>query len=136
MSINKAILIGHVGKDPEVKTFDNGNKAASFTLATTERGYTLQNGTQVPERTEWSNVVAFRGLAGIVEQYVRKGSKVYIEGKIRTRNYVDNTGVKRYITEIYAENIELLTPKSGENTAQPSVYQQDVPPMPDDDLPF
>jgi single-strand DNA-binding protein len=108
MSINKIILIGNVGKDPEVRYFDNGGAVANFTLATTERGYTAANGTQVPERTEWHNIVLWRGLAEIAEKYIRKGTKVYIEGKVRTRNYDDAQGIKRYITEVWGDQLELL----------------------------
>ena len=114
MSVNKVILIGNVGKDPEIKYFDNDNAKANFSLATSERGYTASNGTQVPERTEWHNIVCWRGLAQIVEKFVRKGSQLYIEGKIRTRSYDDQSGVKRYITEIYADNLELLNRKNME----------------------
>lgn len=108
MSINKVILIGNVGADPKVNTFDNGNLVVNFNLATTERGYTLQNGTTVPERTEWHSVVCWGGMAKVVQSYVRKGSKIYIEGKIRSRSYDDQNGVKRYVTEIHAESLELL----------------------------
>jgi single-strand DNA-binding protein len=111
MSVNKIILIGHVGKDPEVRYFDNGGAIANFSLATTERGYTAANGTQVPERTEWHNIVLWRGLAEIAEKYVRKGAKLYVEGKLRTRNYDDAQGVRRYITEVWGEQIELLSAK-------------------------
>ena len=108
MAINKVILLGNVGKDPDVRYLDNGVAVVNFTMATTERGYTAANGTQVPDKTEWHNIVAWRGLAQIVERYVRKGSQLYIEGKIRTRSYDDNSGNKRYVTEIFADNIELL----------------------------
>ncbi len=111
MSINKVILIGNVGKDPEVRYFDNGGSVANFSLATTERGYTAANGTQVPDKTEWHNIVLWRSLAEIAEKYVRKGSKVYIEGKIRTRSYDDASGNKRYITEIWGDSMELLDRK-------------------------
>ena len=111
MAINKVILVGHVGKDPEVRYFDNGGAVANFTLATTERGYTATNGTVVPDRTEWHNIVMWRSLAEIAEKYVRKGSKLYIEGKIRTRSYDDASGNKRYVAEIYADNMELLDKK-------------------------
>jgi single-strand DNA-binding protein len=112
MSVNKIILLGNVGKDPEVRYFDNGGAVANFTLATTERGYTAANGTQVPDRTEWHNIVLWRGLAEIAEKYVKKGSKIYLEGKIRTRSYDDAAGNKRYITEVWGDNLELLDKKS------------------------
>ena len=81
MSVNKVILIGNVGKDPDVRYLDSGVAVATFSLATTDRAYTLANGTQVPERTEWHNIVLWRGLAQTAEKYVRKGDKLYIEGK-------------------------------------------------------
>ena len=119
MSVNKVILIGNVGKDPEVRYYDNGGSVANFSLATTERGYTAANGTQVPDRTEWHNIVLWRGLAEIAEKYVRKGSKIFIEGKIRTRSYDDQQGIKRYVTEVWGENLELLDrkPDGGQNKA-------------------
>ena len=111
MSVNKVILIGNVGKDPEVRYFDNGAAVANFSLATTERGYTAANGTQVPDRTDWHNIVLWRGLAEIAEKYVKKGSKLFIEGKIKTRSYDDASGNKRYITEIWGDNMEMLDRK-------------------------
>jgi len=118
MSVNKVILIGNVGKDPEVRYLDKNVAVASFTLATTERGYTMQNGTQVPERTEWHNIVAWRGLAEITEKFVKKGTQLYIEGKIQTRSW-EKDGIKRYTTEILADNMQLLgrKPESTENTS-------------------
>lgn len=110
--MNKVMLIGNVGKEPEIKYVDAGVCVASVTLATTERGYKLQNGTEVPERTEWHNIVLWRGLAEIVEKYVHKGDKLFIEGQIHTRNYEDRNGVRRYVTEIWAESLEMLSPKA------------------------
>ena len=98
MSVNKVILIGNVGKDPDVRYLDSGVAVATFSLATTERGYTLQNGTQVPDRTEWHNIVLWRGLAQTAEKYVHKGDKLYIEGKIKSRSYDDQNGIKRSTT--------------------------------------
>ncbi len=115
MSVNKVILIGNVGKDPEVRHLDRNMAVANIALATTERGYTLQNGTQVPERTEWHNVVLWGGLADVAEKYVRKGDKLYVEGKIRTTTYEDQTGIRRYRTEILAENMEMLSYRGGGN---------------------
>ncbi|MBQ8051829.1 MAG: single-stranded DNA-binding protein [Bacteroidaceae bacterium] len=111
MSVNKVILIGNVGADPEVRYVEQGVAVAQLRLATTERGYTMQNGTQVPERTEWHNVVLWRRLAETVEKYVHKGDKLYIEGQLRTRSYDDRNGVKRYVVEIWAEQMEMLTPR-------------------------
>lgn len=128
MSINKAILVGNVGKDPEVRYLDKNVAVANFTLATTERGFTMQNGTQIPERTEWHNIVAWRGLAELAEKYIRKGSQLYIEGKIQTRSW-EKDGVKRYTTEIYADNIQLLGRRS-EQSGDTSSSQPEVTPPP------
>lgn len=136
MSVNKVILLGHVGRDPEVKYFDNGSAVASFTLATTERGYTATNGTQVPDRTEWFNIVAWRGLAKIVEQFVKKGSPLYIEGKLRTRSYDDANKIKRYVTEVYADQIELLGKQDVKQSNQQTDNTIAPAPNPEDDLPF
>ncbi|NDW17816.1 single-stranded DNA-binding protein [Dysgonomonas sp. 216] len=132
MSVNKVILIGNVGKDPEIRYFDNGSAVANFTLATTERGYTAANGTQIPDRTEWHNIVCWRGLAKVAEQFVKKGTQLYIEGKIRTRTYDDQNGVKRYVYEIYADNMELLGRRGDNNNTQnggeySQPYQQQQP---------
>lgn len=116
MSLNKVMLIGNVGKEPDVRYLESGVATATFTLATTTPGYTLPNGTQVPERAEWHNILLWRRLAEITEKYVHKGDKLYVEGQLRTRNYTDKKGVTRYVTEIWAEKLELLTPKS--NAAQ------------------
>lgn len=154
MSVNKVILIGNVGKDPDVKYFDNGSVVANFTLATTERGYTAANGTSIPDRTEWHNIVCWRGLAKVAEQYVKKGSQIYIEGRIRSRTYDDANGVKRFVIEIYADNMELLgrrqnggeqssgvhEPQSYSAPSSPQIPQQPQTPFADtteeDDLPF
>lgn len=123
MSLNKVQLIGNVGKEPEVRYLDSGVAVATFPLATTERGYTLANGTQVPERTEWHNIVLWRGLAETAEKYVHKGDKLYIEGKIRSRSYDDQNGVKRYVVEIFGDNMEMLTPRIAQGTpAQPTTH--------------
>ena len=109
MSLNKVILIGNVGKDPDVRYFDSGQAVANFPLATSERGYTLANGTVIPERTEWHNIVVRRDQVAFVEKWVRKGSGLYVEGKIRTRSYDDQNGQKRYVTEIHADRIEFYS---------------------------
>ncbi len=135
MSVNKVILIGNVGKDPEVRYLDSGVAVATFPLATSDRAYTLANGTQVPERTEWHNIVLWRGLAETAEKYVHKGDRLYIEGKIRTRSYDDQAGVKRYVTEIFADSMEMLSPKPAgagvtpQATAQPNMQRQNVQPQ-------
>lgn len=147
MSVNKVILIGNAGRDPEVRYLDTGVAVATLTLATSERGYTLQNGTQVPERTEWHNIVLWRGLAEVAEKYVHKGDKLYIEGKLRTRSYDDQNGVKRYVTEIFADNMEMLSARTTGNSAQGTnsthpqqpvqvQQQQNQSTTTEDDLPF
>ena len=139
MSVNKVILMGNVGKDPEYENFDNGGSGAQFTLATTDRAFKTANGTEVPERTEWHNIVLQNGLAKIAKEYVKKGNKLYIEGKIRTRSYEDNNGVKRYVTEVYGYNMEMLSPKKDGQTTQQGGAPTPPPPIPDQDedyLPF
>ena len=120
MSVNKVILLGNVGKDPEVRYLDTGIAVATLTLATTDRAYKLANGTQVPERTEWHNLVLWRGLAETAEKYIHKGDKLYVEGKIRSRSYDDQTGAKRYITEIFVDSMEMLSPKGANSTTAQS----------------
>lgn len=112
------MLIGNVGKEPDVKYYDVDQAVAQFPLATTERGYVLQNGTRVPDRTDWHNIVMWRDLAKIAERYVHKGDKIYVEGRIRYRYYDDKKGQRRFIAEIYADNMELLTPKQASTTVQ------------------
>lgn len=132
MSVNKVILVGNVGKDPEVRYVDQNTAVANFTLATTDRAYTAANGTQYPERTEWHNIVAWRGLAKIAESYIRKGTSLYIEGKIRSRTWQDQNGNNRYITEIVADSIELLgkRPEGGVAPLQPSNNNMGQPAQP------
>jgi single-strand binding protein len=115
--MNKVMLIGNVGKDPEIRYIDNGVCTAKVVLATNTPGYTLPNGTQVPDRAEWHNLLFWRKIAEVVERYVRKGDKLYVEGELRTRNYTDHQGIVRYITEIWVNNMEMLTPKSQSSTA-------------------
>jgi len=109
--MNKVMLIGNVGKDPDVRYYDQDQAVAQVSFATTERGYTLQNGTQVPDHTDWHSLVFYRGLAKVVEQYVHKGDKLYVEGRIHYRSYDDRKGQRRTVTEIYVENMEMLTQK-------------------------
>ena len=110
--MNKVMLIGNVGQEPEVRYVDAGVAVAKLTLATTERGYTLQNGTQVPDRTDWHRIILWKRLAEVVEKYVHKGDKLYIEGRLRYSTYDDKNGIRHNLTEIWAENMEMLTPKS------------------------
>lgn len=117
MSVNKVILVGNAGDDAKVRYLENNVAVANFSVATTERAYTLSNGTQVPERTEWHNVVVWRGLAEIAEKYVKKGTQVYIEGKIQSRTWTDKDGNKRYSYDILADNMQLLGRKSDTQAA-------------------
>ena len=110
--MNKVMLIGNVGKDPEVHYYEADTAVAQISLATTERGYTLQNGTKVPDRTDWHTVVFWKSLAKAVEKYVHKGDKLFVEGKVRYRSYDDKQGKRQYVTEIWADSLELLTPKN------------------------
>ena len=139
MSVNKVILIGNVGKGPDVRYLDSGVAVATFSLATTERGYTLQNGTQVPDRTEWHNIVLWRGLAQTAEKYVHKGDKLYIEGKIKSRSYDDQNGIKRTIVEIFADNMEMLTSRGAAQAPAAAPQAAPIQQPADnasDDLPF
>ena len=106
-SVNKVILIGNVGADPEVRYLDRGVAIANFNLATTERGYVMQNGTQVPDVTEWHSIVLWRNLAEWAQQNLRKSMKVYVEGKLKTRSWEKDGQIRRK-TEIIAENIQIL----------------------------
>ena len=106
MSINKVILVGNVGKDPDIRHLDSGVAVANFPLATSEN-YTAKNGDKVTS-TEWHNIVMWRGLAEVAEKYVTKGKQLYIEGKIKTRSFDDKEGNKRYITEIVADVMQML----------------------------
>lgn len=118
--MNKVMLIGNVGVDPEIRYVDQGVAVARVRLATTERGYTLPNGTQVPDRTDWHTILLWRKLAEIVEKYVHKGDKLYIEGRIRYTTWDDKQGQRHNATEIWADNMELLTPKSMATTPEPA----------------
>jgi len=110
MSVNKVILVGNVGKDPEVRYVDTNVPVARFPFATSET-YRSRDGERITT-TEWHNVVLWRGLAEVAEKYVKKGSQLFIEGKIRTRSYDDRDGNKRYITEIIADNMQMLGRRS------------------------
>lgn len=109
MAINKVILVGNVGKDPEVRHLDTGVAVANFPLATSET-YTAKSGEKVTT-TEWHNIVLWRGLAEVAEKYVTKGRQLYIEGRIRSRSYDDKDGIKRYVTEIYGDVMQMLGSK-------------------------
>lgn len=151
-SLNRAEILGTMGADPEVKQLQGGNKVAQFTLATNDPAHKLQNGTEVPEKTEWHNIVCWGNLATIAERFLRKGAQVYVDGKLRTRSYDDKQGVKRYTTEIVANNIVLLNNgiNSQQSAQQPTSGATDQPApqsttqaaqsgsygAKDDDLPF
>lgn len=124
MSFNKVLLIGNVGKDPEVRHLESGAAVASFSLATTER-FKDKNGA-LADQTEWHNIVCWRNLAELVEKYVTKGTQLFIEGKIRSRSWTDQTGQKKYTTEIIADNIRLLGKKGDQPTTgtPPQGYSQ------------
>jgi single-strand DNA-binding protein len=115
MSINKVILVGNVGKDPVIRYFDKGVAKVNFPLATSET-YTNQQGETITS-TEWHNIVLWRALAEVAEKTVKKGSQVYIVGKIKTRSYVDKDGINKYITEILADTLLLLEKKQGQGNA-------------------
>ena len=131
------MLIGNVGKEPDVRYYDADQCVAKVTLATTERGYVLKNGTKVPDRTDWHSLVFYRQLAKIVEQYVHKGDKLYVEGRLRYNTYDDQQGRRHYVTEIQVENLELLTPKpipaaEESKATKPASPKQGI----DEELPF
>ncbi|MDR1984869.1 MAG: single-stranded DNA-binding protein [Prevotellaceae bacterium] len=147
MTLNKVMIIGNAGKDPELRHLDNGVSVVTLPVATTER-YKDRNG-EVKEQTEWHNVVFWRLLAEFTEKYVRKGSQLFIEGRLRTRNWEDQSGNKKYVTEIVADNIRLLgrRPENNNNngtnniavtqttetkTEEISIDESSI----DDDLPF
>ena len=109
--MNKVMLIGNVGKDPIVRYYEADQAVAQVTLATTEKGYVLPNGTQVPDHTDWHNLVFYRGLAKVVEKYVHKGDKLYVEGRLRYNTYEDKLGKHHNVTEIMVDNMELLSPR-------------------------
>lgn len=136
MSLNKVLLIGNAGRDPEVRHLESGVVTATFTLATTER-FRDRNSGENREQTEWHNIVCWRNLAEIAEKYVRKGTQLFIEGRIRSRSYNDKDGNTRYVTEIVADNMQLLGRKADNpasqgvqnggwqgQTSRPSVQQQ------------
>jgi single-strand DNA-binding protein len=135
MSLNKVMLIGNVGKEPEVRHLENGVSVVTLPIATSER-FKDRNG-ELREQTEWHNVVFWRTLAEIVEKHVRKGSQIFIEGRLRTRNWEDQHGQKRYATEVVADSLRLLgrRPEGQERhtatPASPEIEQNEG-----DDLPF
>lgn len=128
------MLIGNVGQEPEIRYYEQDQAVAKVSLATTERGYTLQNGTQVPDHTDWHTLVFYRQLAKIVERYVHKGDKLYVEGRLRYRAYDTQKGERRYVTEIYVDNMEMLSPKPQTGTITPETAAEPQPS--DNNTPF
>lgn len=117
--INKVILVGNVGGDPEVRTTESGVKVARIRLATSER-YTDKQSGERKELTEWHTITLWRGLADVVDRYVHKGSQLYIEGRLRTREWTDTNNIKRYTTEILADNMQLLGSRGDGQSAAPA----------------
>ena len=140
--INRVILVGNLGKDPDVITFENGVKKASFSLATSE-SYKNKEGNRV-DQTEWHNIVMWRGLADIAERFLKKGNQIYLEGKLKTRSY-EQDGIKKYITEIFVDNMTMLGSRRDSSEVPPEIAAQETKSdkqqdqeidTPKDDLPF
>lgn len=146
-SFNQVILLGNVGQDPQVRVLENGTKVVNISVATSQRGYTKKDGTKVAERTEWHNVVLWRSLADVAEKFVKKGTQIHIIGELRSRNWTDGEGNRHYVTEIMANQMNLLgkgettgktpVPVSGVPTPKEEQHQQPFEGgATDDDLPF
>ena len=140
MSLNKVLLIGNVGKDPEVRYVSDNLSVANFSVATTKKGYKTNDGKEVPDKTEWHTIVCWRGLAKLAEQYIKKGTQVYIEGELQTRQW-EKDGITRYTTEILANEIQLLGRKGDNVSADaPAPAASPATPVPQEDengeLPF
>ena len=118
-SVNKVILIGNLGKEPDVRHLENGATVANFPIATSENYKDRKTGEKVSQ-TEWHNIVVWRGLADITERYLKKGDKVYIEGKLRTRSWQDQDGNTKYTTEVVADNLTMLGKSYDNSTSPPS----------------
>lgn len=145
-SVNKVILIGNLGKDPEVRHLENGATVANFPLATSET-YTDRNTGQRVENTDWHDIVVWRGLAEVVEKYVKKGTKIYVEGKLKKRSWQDKEGNTRYTTEVVADELTILSrpeqrsepnqaPYSSSGTPEAPSRVDDIIDNDQDDLPF
>ena len=122
MAVNKVILLGNVGKDPQIRD-GNGQKFATFSLATTDKSYTKRDGTVMPERTEWHSIVANGSIVQVIENYVKAGTKLYIEGKLRTRKYTARDNTERQVTEVYVDSMELLGGKPQDQNTNQQRYQ-------------
>lgn len=143
-SVNKVILIGNLGRDPEVRYLESGVPVARFSIATSE-SYTDKNSGEKKEVTDWHNIVLWRGLAKVAESYLKKGMKVYVEGKLKTRTWQDENNQTRYSTEVVADQMTMLS--RAEESAKPNYpdsvennpvkpARKDISPEPEDDLPF
>ena len=137
-SVNKVIIVGNLGRDPEMRTFPSGDQVANVTIATTDKWKDKQTG-EMKEATEWHRVVFNGRLAEVVGQYLRKGSQVYVEGSLRTRKWTDQNGVEKYSTEIRADQMQMLGNRAAVPGAQPQGHDAPPPdnqghPMDDDDL--
>ena len=130
MSVNKVILMGNIGADPEIRD-SQGGKFATMRLATTQKAYTRKDGVQVPERTEWHSLIANGSVVQVIEQYVRKGTKLYVEGELRSRTYTDRNGQERYVTEVYVRDLELCggKPQQAQQPQYPQQYQSPYQPQ-------
>jgi single-strand DNA-binding protein len=131
--INKVILVGNLGKDPEVRHLEGGATVANFTLATSE--YYKDKAGNRTEQTEWHNIVVWRGLAEVAEKYLKKGMTIYIEGKIRSRSWDDKEGIKRYTTEIVGDTFTILSKKENNHSSGNEDHGMSLPKT-GDDLPF
>lgn len=129
-SVNKVILIGNLGKDPEVRHLENGAVVANFTLATSESYIDKKTGQRV-ENTDWHDIVVWRGLAEIAEKYLNKGMKVYVEGKLKKRSWQDQEGNTRYATEVLADELTILSrPEKSQQSSTPPYQGGNTPPPP------
>jgi len=132
-SVNKVILIGNLGKDPEVRKLENGATVANFSIATSE-SYNDRTTGEKKEITDWHDIVVWRGLAEVVEKYVKKGAKVYVEGRLKKRSWQDKEGQTRYTTEVLADQLTILSSRNDNNDRSsyaPSRSSEGTPPTPD-----
>jgi single-strand DNA-binding protein len=132
--VNKVILVGNLGKDPEIRHLEGGASVAKFPLATSE-SFKDKSGQRI-EQTEWHNIVLWRGLAEIAEKYLKKGMTIYVEGKLRTRSWDNKEGHKNFITEVLGDNFTILSKREGGSTSSGKEDGESLPPKTGDDLPF
>lgn len=137
MSVNKAIILGNMCQDPQVRSFDNGGKIATFCVATNEKGFTTKDGRQIPDQAEYHNIViTVPGLVDVAEKYLHKGDRVFLEGKLRTRSYEDKTGAKRSTTEIVVSSLDLIGGRKQEEVKSQPFQGSASAAQGEDDLPF